>query len=120
MAITLTFLELFALSIYLASPLLVLFIATIVALGQVVARLEKWPAFDGFYWSFITASTVGYGDIRPTRRPSRLLSILIAVVGLMFLGIITALTIQAASASFERHTGSNVFEGIAGGDAPDG
>ena len=47
----------------------------------------------------ITASTVGYGDIRPTQRRSKLLSIMIAIMGIMFTGFIVAVSVNAATAA---------------------
>ncbi len=52
---------------------------------------------DSVYWAFITATTVGYGDIRPTRPGSKALSVFIAFVGLTFTGILVALAINAAT-----------------------
>ncbi|WP_179583013.1 potassium channel family protein [Tunturiibacter gelidoferens] len=40
-------------------------------------------AFQNFYWAFVTATTVGYGDFRPTKRRSKLIAILTAVLGLL-------------------------------------
>jgi voltage-gated potassium channel len=73
-------------------PLLTLMVI-ITLLGQLVGKREGWSRFDSFYWAFITATTVGYGDIRPQSRGSRLISILIAILGLMFTGIVIAVDV---------------------------
>ena len=103
MAFTFTFLKLFSIALLLLMPLLLIFITIIVMLGQVVARLEKWPGFDGLYWAFITATTVGYGDIKPTRRSSRIIAILIAMLGILFTGIVLAAAINCVGTAFELH-----------------
>jgi hypothetical protein len=38
---------------------------------------------DIFYWSFVTATTVGYGDLRPVKNASKISAVLIAFLGLM-------------------------------------
>mgnify|MGYP001954877644 CR=1 FL=1 len=105
-------LKLFAWSIYLVGPLLIFLSAIIITLGQIVTHIEKWTKFDGFYWSFITATTVGYGDIRPLARVSKALSIIIALIGMMFTGIIIAVTLNTAAVSLEKHVDQNVIEKI--------
>jgi voltage-gated potassium channel len=77
-------------------PLLTLMVI-ITLLGQLVGKREGWSRFDSFYRAFITATTVGYGDIRPQSRGSRLISILIAILGLMFTGIVIAVDVQAVT-----------------------
>ena len=57
---------------------------------------------DGFYWAFVTATTVGYGDLRPTNRKPRIIAILIAVLGLLSTGIIIALGVLAATKAWNR------------------
>ena len=103
MEFTLTFIQFFINGIYLAMPLLLFFLSLVTVLGQVVGRIEGWTKFNSFYWSFITALTVGYGDIRPLNRSSKLLSILIALIGIMFTGIIVAITVTTATNAFEKH-----------------
>jgi voltage-gated potassium channel len=39
--------------------------------------------FTGFYFSFITLSTVGYGDITPVSRIARWLAAMEAITGLL-------------------------------------
>jgi hypothetical protein len=95
--LTVTFLKQFGLGISLTSPLLVSLAAVITLLGQAVGRKEGWSRFDSLYWSFITATTVGYGDLRPVKQRSRILAILIAFLGLVLSGIVIAVAVQAAT-----------------------
>ena len=90
-------------SMWLYSPLLLLFISLITFIGQIVGRVEGWSIFDALYWSFITAFTVGYGDIHPSSKPARLMSILIALLGIMFTGFIVAITVNVAAEVYQRH-----------------
>lgn len=110
MEFSLDFLRIFWLGITFISPLLLLLILLIVLLGFVAARLESWKPLDALYWAFITALTVGYGDIRPTRKISRFLSICIAWIGILCTGLLVALAVQAASKSFEMHVMPDVVQ----------
>ena len=56
-----------------------------------------WSLSESFYWAFVTATTVGYGDFRPTQKRSRIVAIFIAVLGLLATGIIIALGVYAAT-----------------------
>ncbi|MBL1321801.1 MAG: two pore domain potassium channel family protein [Methylophaga sp.] len=112
MEFTLTFIELFFWSIYLIAPLLVFLSFVVVVLGQIVCHLEKWNKFDGFYWTFITATTVGYGDIRPLKKVSKVLSVFIALIGIMLTGIMIAVTLNTTSVAFEKHVDKSVIEQV--------
>lgn len=81
-------------------------------LGQIVCHIEKWNKFDGLYWSFITATTVGYGDIRPLKKVSKALSVLIAFVGLMLTGIMIAVSLNTATIAFEKHIDISAIEEV--------
>ncbi|NOZ54679.1 MAG: two pore domain potassium channel family protein [Gammaproteobacteria bacterium] len=110
MEFTITFVELFFWTTYLVAPLLLFLSLVIIVLGQIVCRVEKWEKFDGLYWSFITATTVGYGDIRPMKKVSKTLSVLIALIGMMFTGIIIAITLNTTSVAVEKHADKQVIE----------
>ncbi len=97
MDFTLDYLQLFFLGLKLASPLLAFSALLIILLGMIVGLRESWGRLDSIYWAFITATTVGYGDIRPITPLSKALSILIALVGMTFTGILVALAIYAAT-----------------------
>ena len=110
MEFTLTFLRLFFWAMVLALPLLMFLITVIVVLGQIVCRIEKWSRFDALYWSFITATTVGYGDIRPLKKVSKALSVLIALVGMMFTAIIVAATLATSTMALEKNINADIVE----------
>jgi len=93
--LTITFLKEFGAGLLVAFPLLLTLAIAITLLGQAVGKKEAWSRFDSFYWSFITATTVGYGDIRPTNRGSRALAIFIAFLGLILTGIVIAIAVHA-------------------------
>jgi Ion channel len=100
--LTLTFLKQFGLGLSLTFPLWLSLGIFITLLGQVVGKKEGWSRFDSFYWSFITATTIGYGDIRPLARDSRIISILIGFLGLVLSGIIIAVAVHAATLALDR------------------
>ncbi len=103
MEFTLGFINLFLLAVSLLYPLLLFFVVVIIVLGQIVGRIEGWNRFDSFYWSFITAITVGYGDIRPLKKSSKSIAIAVALVGIMFTGVIVAITVATATEAFKMH-----------------
>ncbi len=109
MDFTLKFLDIFFKGLYLAGPLLLFFVCVIVVLGQIVGKIEKWRKFDAFYWSFVTATTVGYGDLRPEGKGAKCLSIIIAFTGLIFTGIIIAIALESVSLTFSM---SSEFDSV--------
>ncbi len=112
MEFTLLFLRIFFWPVYLMAPLLAFLGLLIIVFGLIVGKFENWNKFDTIYWAFITAATVGYGDIRPTRRPSKTLSIVIALIGMVFTGIVIAVSVNAASLALDRHVDPMVIESI--------
>ena len=95
--LTITFLKQLGTGLWVTAPLLLSLGGVITVIGQFVGRKEGWSRFDSFYWAFVTATTVGYGDLRPTRRASRVLAIIIALLGLTFTGIMIAVAVAAGT-----------------------
>jgi len=54
--------------------------------------------FTGFYFSFITLSTVGYGDITPVSRIARWLAAMEAMTGLLYVAVLIARLVSLYSA----------------------
>ena len=56
-------------------------------------RAEGWSLFDSLYFSVITLSTVGYGDLSPTKIGSKIFTIMYIFMGIgILLGFVEKMT----------------------------
>jgi voltage-gated potassium channel len=55
--------------------------------------------FTGFYFSFITLSTVGYGDITPVSQAARWLAAMEAMTGLLYVAVLIARLVSIYSSA---------------------
>ena len=99
-----TFIRIYGVVLFHISPLIIFMILLLVLLGLLVARMEGWSRTLGIYCAFITATTVGYGVVHPTKPRTRVICVVIAFLGLIFTGILVALAFQALTAA-ATHTG---------------
>ncbi|PAV57744.1 hypothetical protein WR25_07384 isoform F [Diploscapter pachys] len=70
---------------YMAIPILLIVFILLgyIALGAVLlGSWENWDFFSGFYFSFITMTTVGFGDLVPLRREFYYLDLCYIIIGL--------------------------------------
>jgi voltage-gated potassium channel len=75
----------------------------IVAGGFVISKLEDLRLIDGVYFAFITALSVGYGDIHPTTTIGKILCVGIALVGMLFVGLTVAIANRALADTARQH-----------------
>ena len=70
-------------------------IMVLIALGFGVMLAIVEPsignAWDGIWWAFVTATTVGYGDISPESPGGRLVAMLLMLIGIGLVGVFTGL-----------------------------
>jgi hypothetical protein len=63
--------------------------------GVVVSKVEDIKLGDGMYFAFVTGLTIGYGDITPQTTTGRIVSVIIGVVGVLFVGLTVAIATRA-------------------------
>jgi len=102
MGFTYEFVRIFAIGLFYSGPLLLALLLIIVILGHFIGKIEGWSKLDALYHSFITATTVGYGDFHPRQKLSKILAVAIAFVGIVFTGIMVALAIHSATLAFGK------------------
>jgi voltage-gated potassium channel len=79
--------------------LLMLTVFILIAGTIVFHGLEGWDYIDSFYFSVITLTTIGYGDLHPTTPLSKLCVVVFVFLGLgIILGFISALSKHGTSA----------------------
>ncbi len=66
-------------------------LAIVLVSGFLIARLEKDISFaNGIWWSIVTLTTVGYGDISPATLAGRVLAVVVMCFGIGLLGMFSA------------------------------
>ena len=58
--------------------------------------------FDAIYWSLITISTVGYGDISPVTSQGRILTMFLILAGIAFISFATSIIASAFTEKLEE------------------
>jgi hypothetical protein len=67
--------------------------------------LGEIKVLDALYYSFVTMTTLGYGDLLPLTEPSRSLAILLSILGPMYVAVLIAMLVGKYSS---RDTGNAV------------
>lgn len=70
-----------------STHIIVALVVSVIAIGTVVYRyLEEWSWIDSLYFSAITLTTVGYGDLTPSSSASKLFTVFYLATGISMLG----------------------------------
>ena len=54
-----------------------------------ISILENMNFGNALWWSFVTTTTVGYGDISPATTSGRIIAVILMLVGIGFIGMLT-------------------------------
>jgi voltage-gated potassium channel len=71
--------------------------------GFTISRVENPGMGEGIYFAFITGLSIGYGDITPATAWGRVVSVLIGLVGMIFVGLTVAVATRALADSIREH-----------------
>ncbi len=109
MELSIEFLRIFfSILIFYTAPIFIFQIGIMSLLWLLAGKIEGWSTIDSIYWTCITATTVGYGDIKPTKTSTKILAILITILGLIFTGLFVAIAVESAQQAFIWINGENV------------
>lgn len=64
--------------------------SAIVTSSIAMTAIEKMKFEDALWWSFVTATTVGYGDLSPTTNAGRVIASILMLVGIGLIGALTS------------------------------
>ena len=76
-------------------------VGCIIVGGIAIQYFEKMSLFDGIWWSFVTTTTVGYGDLSPSTPIGRIIAAILMIIGI---GLIGSLTSTITAMFFQRNT----------------
>lgn len=84
-------------------PVLSVLFAAKAVLGVIIAAVEGWTLGQGVYFAFVTGLTIGYGDFVPRHPLTQILAVVIGFLGIILIGLVSALAVKAFQLSSEPH-----------------
>ena len=98
-----TFFGIFMKVIYVVRKIVITLFVFIIIMGILLAFLDGLGIWNGIYFAFVTALTLGYGDIVPHTAVGKFIcAILLPTTGMVFSGIIVAAAIAAINKGLEE------------------
>jgi voltage-gated potassium channel len=88
------------------SGALAAFGVVIVVAGVLVSRFDKLPLGDAIYFAFITAFTVGFGDVTPKSHAARVVTIVLSFMGLLLVGVVVAVAVHSLDLALQASRGA--------------
>ena len=111
MKFTIAFLKIFNRMLILTLPIWGVMLVAIFGLGLAFSAAERISVGNALYFAFITATTVGYGDITPVNSMGKVISVALALLGILTTGIIVAIALQAVRIASEKIFGVDLQQG---------
>ncbi len=76
---------------------------TVITGGVLIHYAEGMDIADGIWWAFVTATTVGYGDLSPSTVYGRIIASVLMLVGIGLIGSLTS-TLTSFFLERRKHT----------------
>lgn len=94
------------------SVIMLVTISTLVSSAILILHFEKdlgniKTASDALWWSFVSITTVGYGDFFPKTNEGRIVSVVLITTGIMIYSLLTAHFVNAFKAKADRGATKN-------------
>ena len=74
----------------------------LLVLSLITFKVDNISLTDAVYFVFITALTIGYGDITPESGITQITSIVAGFIGVVFVGLIVAISTRALKLAVEE------------------
>jgi hypothetical protein len=101
------FVKIYTEGVYHLWPIFISLLGIIIALGFRIGRLEGWHPADAVYYALVASTSLGSSAFHPTRRRSKWLTVAISFTGVLFVGLIVAIGLEAVAHAFhEVHRGA--------------
>ena len=81
--------------------------------SALIVNFEKMNFADALWWSFVTATTVGYGDLSPTTTGGRVVASFLMLAGIGFISILTGTIASFFMAEEKRKTAKEEIVNVA-------
>ena len=95
MSVRKAFIRNFVHGLHVIWPVLSAILAFVAATGIVTGFVEGWGPWRGVYFAFVTALTIGYGDLVPTHPLTRGLALLAGLGGITMTALLAGVTVRA-------------------------
>ncbi|AFL94749.1 hypothetical protein containing ion transport domain [Thermococcus cleftensis] len=101
-----TFFKEFLRVLYYVRSILAGLFGLIALIGVVISLVDRMTIWQGVYLAFVSAFTVGYGDITPKTPISKFLAVIILpILGMMLTGIMVAAAMKAIERLYQEKWG---------------
>lgn len=77
-----------------------------------ISYLEQKSLADALWWSVVTVTTVGYGDISPETAAGRIIAVILMIFGIGFLGMLTGTITTYFTRKTQRKTNRDELNDI--------
>ncbi len=76
-------------------PVLSAILLFVAGLGVIIGLVEGWGVWPGVYFAFVTALTIGYGDLVPSGPLTQALALVAGFAGITLTALLAGVTVRA-------------------------